>query len=757
MVDWFPEFVKSLGVLAILAVGFAYARQYSETVQRRLLRDVIVGVVFGVVIVVVVLDPIHMPQGATFDPRAGPAILAGVIGGPVAAVISAAFGAYARYFLVGGPVALGGAVGFVLYGAFGVLAGWVIRKRGIRLNGLTLVGLSIAGTIAVLPAFFVSIDAATAMTIIGNAWPIFLGNNVASTLIIGLTLNFIHGNEELREQLRLQQIEDAKLSLVARYSTNIIIITDGDGRVEWANPAFETVTGFSVAESVGRKPGEFLQGPESDPDVIRLMSDKLAAIQGFAVELVNYTKDGRPYWIKIACEPVVEPGQPTRFVAVEEDITERKQAEAALADSRAQLEDQLNQTLMAQIRIEDQASRLAELVERENDLRVKAETAERAKSEFLASMSHEIRTPMTGILGISDMLLDDDLSAERAEKVNRIKSAAISLIDIINDILDISKIDAGKFELDVSRFRPRDVAEDVIELMAARAMDNRVSLSLIVDPTAPVSILADRMRLRQILLNLIGNAVKFTDEGTVTVTISGTKDSITFKIADTGIGIADETLPRLFADFSQADSSISRRYQGTGLGLAICKRLVDLMDGEIGLESRLGEGSTFWFTLPCDTQAQCEAVAEPAPVRPRGMRTVRPLDILVAEDSELNRMVIGAILDKYQHRHTFAENGREAVEALADGSHYDLILMDVRMPEMSGIEATKVIRADGPRNDIPIIALTADAMSEHMREYVEVGMNATCAKPIDQIELMETINVVLGENVHVPEDGPADG
>jgi PAS domain S-box-containing protein len=750
MLEWFPDFVKSLGILAFLAVGFIFTRPEPDGARIPLARQIVIGLVFGVVIAVVLIDPIRLPQGATFDPRAGPAILAGVLGGPVAGVIAAACGAAVRYGVVAGPVALGGAVSFVLYGSLGIAAGVLLRRWNRDLTPLTLLGLGLLGTLVAVPAFFVSVDPATGLEILNAAWPILLANNVAGTLVVGVVLNHLRATERLRAHVRDRRAEDATLSLVARYATNVVLITDAKGRTEWANDAFERVTGYTVDEARGREPGALLQGPDSDPETIALMSERVRAHKGFDVDIVNYTKDGRAYWVRILCEPVEAPDEPLRFIAVEEDITTRKHAELQLAESRAQLENQLLQTMEAQARVEEQAAQLAELAESENDLRVKAEAAEKAKGEFLASMSHEIRTPMTGILGLSDMLLDDKaLDSATVHKVQRIKAAAQSLIEIINDILDISKVEAGKIELDLSEFETRDLADEVVHLLEGRAKEKGVAVEIVVEDGAPRAVIADRTRLRQILWNLLGNALKFTSEGRVTVTLSGDTETLRIDVEDTGIGIKADVLPKLFSEFTQADASISRRFQGTGLGLAICKRLVELMDGVIGVESTFGEGSRFWFRIPLRESGPC-ARAKKTAAAPRALRALRPLDLLVAEDSELNRMVIGAILDKHGHRHVFAENGHEAVAAAQERA-FDAILMDVRMPEMDGIEATRAIRAGGgPAAAAPIVALTADAMAETLQECLDAGMNAACAKPIDQTHLFQTLNDVLGETIHVP-------
>lgn len=384
-------------------------------------------------------------------------------------------------------------------------------------------------------------------------------------------------------------------------------------------------------------------------------------------------------------------------------------------------------------------------IENRRQAQLEASRANQAKSSFLAIMSHEIRTPMTGVLGFADMLMEDGLPKDSQKKVARIKSSTKSLLSIINDILDISKLDAGKFEVEKIDFRPANVANDVTQLFYQTCpADKRDILQITTKVSAdfPDAVRADPTRLRQILVNLMGNAVKFTQSGSVTLVCHHYPrlNQLKFEVVDTGIGIDKDTQSILFDEFVQADSSISRTYQGTGLGLAICKRLVKLMGGEIGIKSNPGEGSTFWFTLPYEP-ASPDAVLDDdtSDLRQEFIGTKR-LSILVAEDNEINQIIIRSILTKMGHTVTMASNGLEAVTCVKK-SDFDLILMDVRMPEMSGTDATRQIRKlPGKKASIPVIALTADVMAENKTSYIEAGMIDCVAKPIDQNELANAIN-----------------
>ena len=386
-----------------------------------------------------------------------------------------------------------------------------------------------------------------------------------------------------------------------------------------------------------------------------------------------------------------------------------------------------------------------------------AETANKTKSEFLASMSHEIRTPMASVMGMADALLDDNLDADVKEKVYSIKDASRSLLVIINDILDISKLEAGKLEVEYIDFHLPTTIEQVLHLFKEKRQSGRqknVTLSCELSADFPEAINADPTRLRQILINLVGNAMKFTKDGSIVVTgtryfADNGKEFLRFEVRDTGIGMNGETMAKLFTDFTQADASISRLYHGTGLGLAICRRLTKLMGGDIGVTSELGKGSIFWFTMPHITAKSDVALPKRKTKKAVAQYVAkRPLNILIAEDTIVLQKIVSAIIAKLGHTFETAENGEAALKAHENGN-FDLILMDVRMPKMSGPDATKIIRAmDGNKGRIPIVAVTADAVTEQLEKYLELGMNAYVTKPIDRRRLVEAIDSVMGEKIH---------
>jgi signal transduction histidine kinase/DNA-binding response OmpR family regulator/HPt (histidine-containing phosphotransfer) domain-containing protein len=385
-------------------------------------------------------------------------------------------------------------------------------------------------------------------------------------------------------------------------------------------------------------------------------------------------------------------------------------------------------------------------------LTVAAQQANSSKSQFLAAMSHEIRTPMAGVIGMSDSLIDSDLSPLQLGWATSIRSSGKHLMSILNEILDQSKLEAGMVEIAPFNFHLRSFIHDHINLFDPGLALKGLTLDIQLDDDLPDAVYADSIRIGQVLSNLLSNALKFTSTGRIEVTVKMEPNGqdelqLRFTVTDSGIGLTEEEKNRVFSAFTQADSSISRTYGGTGLGLSISKQLVELMGGEIGVDSTKGIGSSFWFTVCC--QAAKEAVvATGRSVAVDRWVASRPLNILVAEDNEVNQYLIQRILNNLDHTVEIAKDGKCAIDLFNSGD-FDIILMDVRMPLMDGIEATAAIRAmDSPKSNIPIIALTADASTGNITEYRRAGMNDVCVKPIELPLLLRSINKVLGEDIH---------
>ena len=396
-----------------------------------------------------------------------------------------------------------------------------------------------------------------------------------------------------------------------------------------------------------------------------------------------------------------------------------------------------------------------ELVHRNQELTdaLAAMAASELKNGFIANLSHEMRTPISGVIGLTEMVLDSQLTSDQRENLEAVKTSAESLLVLLNDILDFSKVEAGKLDIDTSPFSLRRTLRGVLKLLYVRSAGKAVDLSLSVAEEIPDCLEGDAGRLRQILTNLVGNAIKFTERGSVTIAVdteTRAADQVIarFSITDTGIGIPPDKLALIFEPFRQADDSISRKYGGTGLGLSISSRLVELMGGSLEVSSQPGRGSTFSFTLPLrvDRPAGCGVLNESTPQFDTCASDIAGLKVLLAEDHLVNQKIAVRLLEKQGCSVTAVATGVEALQAVAN-DHFDLVLMDVQMPEMDGLAATASIRAaeQGGSEHLPIVAITAHALQGDRTRFLASGMDGYISKPIRSLELLEAIRSAIGK------------
>jgi PAS domain S-box-containing protein len=546
---------------------------------------------------------------------------------------------------------------------------------------------------------------------------------------------------DLTEQIAREEAQRQHQAVVARLFDEVRTVFDHApvGMMLVADERILRVNGL-VSELFGRSTdsmvGEGIEILFTNEEVRSAYEDKvrpaMQATGSGSVEVQFDRADGRRIWIQLSATLASIQGYERSAIAVVEDISERKR-----------LEDDVRRSLRDALHAKEQA-----------------DAASRAKSEFLAMMSHEIRTPIAGVIGMQGFALrDDDLRGKTRQQLELAQSSAKSLLTILNDVLDFSKIEAGKLKIEEVDFSLRALVTEAVALLGDRAAGKSLVLDLTVGPDVPDFVRADPTRIRQVMVNLIGNALKFTDLGSVHVRVSlqGVEEGlhrVCFEVEDTGIGMSEEAMARLFQKFEQADASTTRRYGGTGLGLAISRQLVELMQGRIWVRSQIGKGSVFAFELPLPLG---QAVSDDAH-QDSGPHS-HQLKILCAEDFPTNQVIIRTLLEDMGHEVYLADNGLLAVQALS-GEHFDLILMDGRMPEMDGAMATRTIRQGGTpeypvrQTDIPIIALTANASEEDRRVYLDSGMNDFLSKPIDEsqlhLKLKQVIDRLLAQGAALP-------
>lgn len=638
------------------------------------------------------------------------------------------------------------------------------------------------------------------------------------------------------DHLKQVEAKAKRLALVAEKTQNSVIITGVDGNITWVNNSFEDLTGYKAAEVIGKKPGSFLQGDNTDPRVVEAMKHSIAACKPFDGEIYNYRKDGNGYWLSVSITPIFRDEEHVGFIAIQSDINERKSIESQLRLSEYRLRraqetakigywhfdvstknlewsdetkrihkvdlnyepdvesaidfyhpesrDVINRAFKVVLnegkpydldlqivnflgetvdvraigRAEYEGAKIVAVSgifqdisknkQYERDLltaKEKAEAGSRAKQEFLSMMSHEIRTPLNAVIGLTKLLLEENPREDQLENLEAIDGSSRNLNLLINDILDYNRVINGKVEFAETHFSPEKIVRRLCGTIHPAIARKGLEFKLNIEADIPEFVVGDANRLDQILVKLLDNAIKFTRQGYVQLTVSAARQesncTLHFSVKDSGVGITKADSKRVFEYFTQARSDIARTAEGSGLGLSITSKLIELQGGKLEVESEVGKGSVFQFCIPYripkeNTKANRKTIEN----QNNGEESLRGLNVLLAEDNRVNVMVARKFLRKWQIEVDVAANGNIAVE-MATKKRYDLILMDLHMPEMGGIEATGRIRRlpDKEHSNIPIIALTASAMLETRKDVAEAGMDDYIPKPFQPDELRRKI------------------
>ncbi len=544
---------------------------------------------------------------------------------------------------------------------------------------------------------------------------------------------FLGIGSDITARLKAEE-ELRKLSQAVMQSPVAVIITAPDGRIDYVNPRFAEITGYTAAEAVGENPRILKSGRMSEAEY-RTLWETISAGRIWQGVFYNRKKDGGYYWASASISPIRNPhGEITHFVGIQEDITAQKRTEQALKEAKEA-----------------------------------AEAANVAKSEFLAGMSHEIRTPMNAVIGMAELLAETPLNREQQQYLQIFRSAGENLLGLINDILDLSKVEAGRLTLDASPFHLGEVVERTCEVMSVRAHEKNIELACRIAPDVRLELRGDAARLQQVLINLIGNAVKFTEVGEVVVAVDREtplpasppeRDCILhFSVRDTGIGIPQDKLDRIFERFTQADSSTTKRYGGTGLGLTISRQLAELMGGRIWVESEVGKGSIFHFTARFQVQEHPEDAAKKAEADIAGLR------VLVVDDNATNRLILKETLARMGGVVTECGSGPEALlmvrEARRRGDPFQLVLLDQRMPEMDGWEVAAAMRKEPEPAGTTILMLTSENRDADVSRAAAMGLDDYLIKPVKRADLIRAIaralkkrTVAAAPKAPVPEEEP---
>lgn len=650
--------------------------------------------------------------------------------------------------------------------------------------------------------------------------------------------------------------ENNRLSLVAKGTNNIVVISDPLGNIVWVNQPFEKLTGISLEEVLGKNLTWILQNELTNPATVAAIKSSTIKQESYRGEIQYRCKSSRDIWLDITINPVFNPqNELINYIAIGSDITEKKEKDLEISNLLATqiaifngvslaiiftnvhgIVNKVNQSTLELLAFDSDevvgkelstipCFDMDELYQYNNEISVEfgqalepsfesfvlktkvtgkperrewtlisksgkripcwigiscvknsqgeiigylcvaedftehikaknelikakelAESASNAKDSFLTNMSHEIRTPINAIIGFTELLQQRNLPSPDRDFVENIQTAGDHLLLLINDILDLSKIDSGKIELEVQPFRLKESLKHVHDLLKVKAIKKAIEFSLFLDADLPDAVIGDKGRLNQVLINLAGNAIKFTEEGEVIISVKKVQEtdsrvSLRFSVKDTGIGISEEKIKTIFDRFTQAEASTTRKFGGSGLGLNIAKQLIELQGGKIELKSQLGRGSEFSFVLELEKTKQ--VLESQQNKKSSNLSLEQSVSILMCEDNEMNQRLAKTVITNFGFQLDIANNGKEGIELLKQKS-YDLILMDLQMPEMDGYQATKYIRNE-MKSDIPIIAMTAHSLVGEQQKCFDIGMNGYVSKPYKQQELLQKIQEFIRE------------
>jgi PAS domain S-box-containing protein len=537
-----------------------------------------------------------------------------------------------------------------------------------------------------------------------------------------LTLAQLIESRRASDQLTRERRELAVLSEVARQMPVGAVLTTATGSIEWINPALEQMTGRSLVEMQGQRPVDLLLSPSADDGIRAQIDAAMSRASGFTIDMPCRRRDGSEFWVEATAHPLGDPDEGnTRYVTLVVDIDERRRGQ---------------------------------LLERERD---QADARTEAQARFLAAMSHELRTPLNAVVGFHHLLSQTPLTERQQHLLQRASEAAGLLLANISDVLDFSRLEAGALQAEEVPTSIAGVLDEVCSVADVLAMQRGLEFRRQDGPGSSLTVLSDPVRLKQLLLNLLGNAVKFTESGFVSLTTTARLDAagsvvMAFSVSDTGIGIDEDRLADVFHPFRQAESSTTRRFGGTGLGLAICHRIAEAMGGTIRLTSRVGEGSIFDVEIPArlvpdvshEQSDATQPINDPAGVGQSRAVRLEGVRILVAEDNEFNGEIIVDLLGSAGATVTLVTDGQQAVDAMRNGGRFDILLLDVQMPVMDGLAATRTILAERLDGGAPIVALTANAQAEDRDRCIDAGMTEIIVKPVDPHRLLSTLRLLIG-------------